>query len=190
MNPLEIAAMLAVVICVLLAVKRSLWQFPFGFLGTLLYLIVFWEARLYSSAVLQVFFMAVQGYGWWYWMRGDNGQRPPIRRSPPLWLALWCVCGLAFAWLLSEALGRWTDAKMALTDAAILGLSVVAQVLLDRKRLENWLVWAVINALSVWVYASQGLHVTAALYVFLFFNAFWGHWEWLRAYRQQAATAS
>lgn len=190
MNPLEIAAMVATVICVLLAVKRSLWQFPFGFLGTLLYLGVFWEARLYSSAVLQVFFAAVQGYGWWYWLRGDQGRRPPIRSTPPLWLAGYCIAGLAFAFAFSQLLERWTDARMAMTDASILGLSVVGQILLDRKRLENWLVWAAVNVLSVWVYAAQGLMVTAALYVFLFFNAFWGYWEWRREYRNTARPAS
>jgi len=187
MNPVEIAAMAAVVICVLLAVRRSLWQFPFGFLGTGLYLFVFWEARLYSSAILQIFFAAVQGYGWWYWLKGDNGRAPPIRSTPPAWLAGYCLAGLAFALLFSQGLERWTDARMALGDASILGLSVVAQVLLDRKRLENWLVWAVVNVLSVWVYAAQGLQVSAALYVFLFFNAFWGYWEWRRAYLKPAA---
>jgi nicotinamide mononucleotide transporter len=72
---------------------------------------------------------------------------------------------------------------MALADATIFALSIVAQVLLSRKRIENWPVWIVINAISVYVYASQGLWLYTALYVFFFFNAFWGWWEWRKEMR-------
>jgi nicotinamide mononucleotide transporter len=58
-DPLEIAATGFTLVCVILAVKRSLWQFPFGILGTALGFFVFWRAQLYSSAVLQPIFMAV-----------------------------------------------------------------------------------------------------------------------------------
>jgi nicotinamide mononucleotide transporter len=180
MQPLEIAATIFTLICVVLAVKRSLWQFPFGVVGTGLFFFVVFGQQLYANAALQLFFLGVQFYGWWYWLRGDQGHRPPIRSAGLPKVALLCAAALALAWGAASLLERLTDASMPLPDAAVFGLSVVAQFLLDRKRIENWPVWAIVNVLSVWLYASQGLWLFTALYVFFFFNAFWGWWEWRR----------
>jgi nicotinamide mononucleotide transporter len=188
-DPLEIAATAFTLLSVILSVKRSLWQFPTGLAGVTLGFFVFWRAELYSSAVLQPIFIAALAYGWWYWLRGDQSRAPPIRSTPVA--VVLGACGIALA---VAALGAWgleglTDARMALPDAAILALSVVAQLLLSLKRIENWPVWVVINAISVFVYGSQQLWLYAALYAFFFVNAFWGWWEWRREMRGQAGAS-
>ena len=194
-DPLEIAATAFTLVCVILAVKRSLWQFPTGIVGTGLGFFVFWNASLYSSAVLQPIFIAVQLYGWWFWIRGDNRRAPPIRMTPAPVLAGGVLAAIAIA-----AAGAWTlesygpaGVAMALPDAVILSLSIFAQILLSLKRIENWFVWIAVNALSVFVYGSQGLWLYAALYAFFFFNAFWGWWEWrkeLRSYPQPSGATT
>jgi nicotinamide mononucleotide transporter len=179
-DPLEIAATALTLVSVVLSVLRSLWQFPTGLAGVGLGFFVFWGAGLYASAVLQPIFLATLIYGWWYWLRGDADGAPPIRTTP---LAI--VLGACALALLLAAIGAWvldtlTDASMALADAAILALSIVAQLLLSLKRIETWPVWIAINALSVFVYASQQLWLYTGLYAFFFVNAFWGWWEWRR----------
>ncbi|MEQ1609604.1 MAG: nicotinamide riboside transporter PnuC [Hyphomonadaceae bacterium] len=188
-DPLELAATVLTLVSVILSVKRSLWQFPFGIAGTTLGFFVFWGAGLYSSAVLQPFFVAVLVYGWGYWLRGEDSRRPRIK-STKLWIVSGaCVGALALAAAAALALETYSDANMALGDASILALSVVAQILLSRKQIENWHVWILINAISIYVYASQALWLYTALYVFFFFNAFWGWWEWRREMRSyQSAT--
>lgn len=183
MDPLEIAATALTLVSVTLSVKRSLWQFPFGIAGTGLGFFVFWGAGLYSSAVLQPLFIAVLIYGWWYWLRGEDSRRPKIRSTHLGIVAAACAAALAVAAAAASALEAYTDANMVLGDASILALSVVAQILLSRKRIENWHVWIAINAISVYVYASQALWLYTALYAFFFFNAFWGWWEWRREMR-------
>ena len=182
-DPLEISATLLTLVCVVLAVKRNLWQFPTGILGTALGFFVFWQARLYSSAALQPVFVAVQIYGWWYWLRGEEQHRPKIRSTSPGIVIGACLIALGLAAAAAWALDAFTNANMALADASIFALSIVAQVLLSRKRIENWPVWIVINAISVYVYATQALWLYAALYAFFFFNAFWGWWEWRKEMR-------
>jgi nicotinamide mononucleotide transporter len=185
-DPLEIAATAFTLVSVILSVKRSLWQFPTGLAGVSLGFFVFWGAGLYSSAVLQPIFLAALIYGWWYWIRGDERKAPPIR-STPLWIVLGaCALALIIAAIGAWALESFTDANMALGDAIILALSVVAQVLLSRKRIETWPVWVAINAISIFVYGSQQLWLYTALYVFFFFNAFWGWWEWRKEMRDKA----
>jgi nicotinamide mononucleotide transporter PnuC len=73
-STLEIIAALLSLIAIILVVKRSMWNYPFGIAGVLLYVQVFYDAKLYSDALLQIYFIILQGYGWWNWMHHrDSG---------------------------------------------------------------------------------------------------------------------
>lgn len=183
-NPLELAATLVTLACVILGVKRNLWQFPVGIVGTAIFFVVVWQAQLWANAVLQVFFVFVQLYGWWYWLRGDKGSRPRIRSANRVQVAISVLIALLVAWAGSWALTEFTDYDLAFTDASTLSVSVVAQYLLDRKYLETWAVWLIVNVASIWLYGNAGMWLFTGLYVFFFFNAFWGRWEWQREMRK------
>lgn len=183
MSWLEILATSASLACVILAIYRKVWNYPIGIVGTIAFFFFFWKVGLYSSALLQIFFTAVQLYGWWYWLKGNKGTKPPITRVDRKWV----IGGVAAAGLFAIGLSLITGAmgaKMALADAAIFGLSVVAQFFLDRKKLENWTVWIGVNVISIYVYGSQGLALTTGLYVIFLFTAALGYWEWLKEYRK------
>jgi nicotinamide mononucleotide transporter len=186
-DPLEIAATALTLVCVILAVRRSLWQFPTGIAGSGLGFIVFWNAGLVSSAILQPLFIALQLYGWWFWLRGQDEAAPRIGRTAPATLIFACLGAVGLAGAGASILEALTPARLAFWDGAILCLSLVAQWLLSLKRIENWLVWIAVNALSVFVYGAQGLWLYCALYVFFFFNAIWGWWEWRRELRSYGA---
>lgn len=185
MSGIEIAATAATVLCVLLAVKRSILQFPIGLLATTLFFFVFASAQLYASAGLQIVFTAVQVYGWWYWLYGDRGHRPPITHLRVGRLMVASAAAIAASAVLGAGLNRATNANMALIDAQIFGLSLLAQFLLDRKKIENWFVWGLVDTLSVYVYLTQGLFATAGLYAALLINCVWGWSEWRRALLRQ-----
>jgi nicotinamide mononucleotide transporter len=182
----ELAATLVTLACVILGVKRSLWQFPVGIIGTAIFFVVVWRQQLWANAVLQVFFVFVQLYGWWYWLRGDHGGRPPIRTANRVQVAAAVIIALLAAWGGSAALTDYTDFDLSFTDASTLSVSVVAQYLLDRKYLETWPVWLIVNVASIWLYGHAGMWLFTGLYVFFFFNAFWGWYEWRKAMRTQA----
>jgi nicotinamide mononucleotide transporter len=187
---LDYVATFVTLACVILGVKRSLWQFPVGIVGTALFFIVVWRSHIYANAALQVFFVAVQFYGWWYWLRGTQGHRPPIRTTPPqIWLGACAVAVVIAVAVIAPILRAYTTTTTPLVDAHTFTLSVVAQFLLDRKRLESWWVWIAVNILSIWLYYQAQLWPFLALYVFFFFNAFWGWWEWRNAMRREAAPA-
>jgi nicotinamide mononucleotide transporter len=186
MSPLELAATLFTVVSVVLCVQRNIWLYPTGVVGTALYLGVFLSAHLYFSTVLQVFFIVVQFYGWWYWLRGDHGHAPRITR-----LGVWRTIALTVAVVaVSLVIGWWagraTAAASSLADASLTGASLLAQFLQDRKKLENWLVWAVVDVISTATYYGQGLQLTAALYAGLLVMTAWGAWEW---WKELKATA-
>src|SRR5262245_9003603 len=76
MGGVEIVAAALGVINVLLVVRRSSWNYPFGIVMVALYFFVFWSTKLYSDALLQIFFFVIQIYGWWAWVHArqvDHG---------------------------------------------------------------------------------------------------------------------
>jgi nicotinamide mononucleotide transporter len=188
MNPLEIIAVILGIANVGLLVRRSIWNYPFGMAMVALYLVIFWQARLYGEAGLQVFFFVVQGWGWWLWARaGGAHQLVTVRwmsaRERLTALALVAASSAGIGW----AMAHFTDAALPYADATIAGASVIAQLLLALRRVENWALWIAIDVLSVWVYLSRELYLTAGLYVAFLGLASAGLIAWARAARSGAA---
>lgn len=140
---------------------------PLAIVSSLLYFLVFWKSRLYGDAGLQLFFVAVAGWGWWQWLRGtdESGRALVVRRldARGRWTAL---AAIALAWPATALfLGRFTDTDVAWWDAFPTAASVVGQVLLGRKLVENWPTWLAVNVVATGLFAWKGLWLTSLLYV-------------------------
>ena len=192
MNPLEYAAAALGVINVTLVVRRTVWNYPFAIAMVSLYFFVFVETRLYSDALLQIFFLVVNLYGWRNWLQAKraSGGDIPVQllsgRERLLWLA-----GLALvstAWGL--AMDRYTDAAAPVVDAFVAGFSIGAQILLARRIVENWVLWIAVDLVAIGLYWSRGLQVTAGLYFIFLLLATTGLVEWLRSWRAQQRAAA
>jgi nicotinamide mononucleotide transporter len=187
-NPLEWVAAALGLINVALVISRSVWNYPFGILMVGCYFFVFYDARLYSDALLQIFFLAVQLYGWRNWLRtqGEFGEVVVERltwKARSVWLGATSLGCLGWGALM----GHLTDAVLPFADAAIAGLSVSAQLLLSIRRIESWLLWIGVDLLAVGVFASRGLVVTTCLYALFLVMAVIGLLNWRRAELRQAA---
>ena len=181
MGGIEIAAALLGVINVLLVVRRSVWNYPFGIAMVALYFFVFWEAKLYSDALLQIFFFLIQLYGWWAWLRADRVDHGVA--------VGWLTTGARLRWLAGTAvaiiiwgmgMARFTDAVAPFADATVAGLSVSAQVLQSLRKVESWVLWVTVDILAVGLFAWRGLQVTSALYGLFLILAVLGLVEWRR----------
>jgi nicotinamide mononucleotide transporter len=188
MNPLEYVAAGLGVINVALVVRRSVWNYPFGIAMVSLYFFVFFGARLYSDALLQIFFLVVQLYGWRSWLRArsESGEVPVVTLG---WRAraFWVLGTAAFSLAWGLGMARFTDAAAPLLDAVIAGTSVAAQLLMARRRIENWVLWILVDVAAIGLYASRGLEPTAWLYALFLLLSIAGLIDWLRALRRQRA---
>ena len=184
MNPIEIAAFILGLINVALVVRRSLWNYPFGILMVLLYGRIFFDAKLYSDSLLQIFFLAAQLYGWWHWSRTSARLgEVQVERMPRPHQALWAAGNVAAVLLWGTMMHLYTDAASPWWDAAVAMLSVSAQILQSRRYLESWAIWIVVDLLSIGLFASRGLWLTALLYTIFLVLAGWGLIAWRRAAR-------
>ena len=181
MAPLELAAAILGVVTVFLVVRRSVWNYPFALAMVALYFVVFYEARLYSDALLQIFFFAINVYGWWAWHRApqvEHGVKVVVmaRNSRLAWLAGTVGASLSWGFLMS----RLTDAAAPFADAAIAGTSISAQILQSLRRIETWMLWIVVDVGAIGLFWSRDLVVTAALYALFLIMSVAGLVEWKR----------
>jgi nicotinamide mononucleotide transporter len=190
MTRLEGIAVALGLINVALVVKRSVWNYPFGLAMVALYFFVFYEALLYSDALLQIFFFVVQIYGWRSWAAakksaGEVQVGTLDARGRVLWIAGTAIASLIWG----LAMARFTDAAAPLVDAGVAGTSVAAQVLLARRRIENWVLWILVDIVAIGLYWSRDLRVTSGLYAVFLVLATGGLVGWARALRDAKVPA-
>ena len=185
MQYLEWAAAALGLVNVALVVARSVWNYPFGIVMVTLYFFVFADARLYSDALLQIFFLVIQIYGWRNWLRSRGAVAGPVpvglltTRARLYWLV--ATAAAALAWGMGMA--RVSDAAAPMIDAAIAATSVSAQILLASRRVENWVLWIAVDVTAIGLFWSRGLEATSVLYAVFLVMASTGLYRWTRAAR-------
>lgn len=175
--------------CVWLCVREHIWNWPLGLANNVVFFALFWHSRLYADMGLQAVYFAFGVYGWWNWLYGgqQHGALKVTRTSVGEGLALAALTPLA-TWGLWLVLVETHDAAPFL-DSLTTVLSLVAQYLLCRKRLENWAVWIVVDAIYVPLYLSRHLHLTALLYAVFLVMCIYGLRAWLPARRAPVAAS-
>lgn len=184
MSAIELIAALLGLINVTLVVRRSVWNYPFGIAMVALYAVVFFRAKLYSDALLQLFFFTVQFWGWWAW-RGNQAAAGEIvvrRLSDRARLGWAAGCAVAIAgW--GALMHGLTDASYPWWDAGVATMSVAAQILMIRRFVENWWLWIAVDVVAIGLYAAKALWPTTALYAVFLMLATWGLLHWNRVRR-------
>jgi nicotinamide mononucleotide transporter len=184
MSPLECVAVLLGLINIILIIRRSLWNFPVGIVMVALYCFIFAQAKLYSDAGLQVFFLIVQAYGWFSWSQNKEAHGEIIVEPISIKaLALWITCAVLATFIWGAIMHNYTNASYPYWDAAIAMFSVAAQIMMTRRYLENWWLWIGINSISIPLYILKGLNLTAGLYGVFLVLAIVGLIDWRRQSR-------
>ena len=181
---LELVAFVLAVLMVVFNMRVNPLGWPLAIVSSALYFLLFWNSKLYGDASLQIFFVVIAFWGWWQWLRGtaDDGSALKVRelRLSQRWQLL---AALALAWPATGLfLKNFTDTDVPWWDAFPTAASVIGQWLLGRKYVENWLVWIVVNVVSVGLFAYKGLWLTVILYgIFIVMSVFgWRAWRRLQ----------
>jgi nicotinamide mononucleotide transporter len=184
---LEIAGTLTTILGIWLTTRRLLICWPVVLAADVLYLVVFYRARLFSDALLQIFFVAFTLYGWFHWWRGV--QQEGDVRIEPLTLRGW-IAGLAAGAVGAVLLGQLMvhiGAALPHLDAALTSYSLVASWWGARKHIANWWLWIAVDLIYIGEYIYKDLRLTALLYAGLVALAVRGRRDWRRAEAAQHA---
>jgi nicotinamide mononucleotide transporter len=178
---LENAGVVTTVLGIWLTTRRLLICWPITLAADIIYLIVFYRARLFSDALLQLFFTAFTLYGWWHWWRGIR-EEGEVRVEPLSMRGL--LAGLAVGAVGAVLLGSLMmriGAALPHLDAALTSYSLVASWWQARKHIANWWIWIVVDVIYVGEYLYKDLRPTALLYAGLVGLAVLGSRDWRRA---------
>lgn len=180
-TPLELISFILSVITVALNIRQLHWAWLFSILSSGLYAVVFLDARLYGDMGLQFVFILVSIWGWHLWLWGDSGRKVPAVS----YLSAWGRGASVLAWLLGFAMLAWflrtfTDTDVPHADGFLTAGSLLGQVLLSRKKVENWFVWILVDILYVGLYIYKNLMLTAVLYGVFVLMALMGWRAWRR----------
>ncbi|HEY8607950.1 MAG TPA: nicotinamide riboside transporter PnuC [Noviherbaspirillum sp.] len=184
-TPLELVSFLLAATTVILDIRQVHWAWLFAILSSATYAVVFFGARLYGDMALQFVFIVVSAWGWHQWLRGGAEHRGlRVTRLGSGGIALAMASWLLGFLLIALFLRAFTDTDVPWIDGFLTSGSLVGQLLLSRKKLENWHVWIVVDLLYVGLYLYKNLMLTAILYGLFVLLALVG----LRAWRDAAAT--
>ena len=176
-------------ISIVLAGRNNMHSWWLGVVGCSMFAALFYSVNLYADVALQLFFIVTCVIGWLQWRRGAGGGALPIARAS-LRALLWMAgVGLLATLGYGLMLQAWTNAYAPFIDSSVLMFSIVAQLLLMGRRLETWPFWLLVNTISVPLYASRGLYLTAVLYAAYWLNALLSWFFWRRRMRAQDAAS-
>lgn len=175
LNWLEVFAVFTSYVCTYLCVVERRINYPIGAVSNAAYCVLFAQWGLVGSSFVTGYLTFSLVYGWFRW-RDDENTRP-VTLMDYRWLpAYLAVAGAAFIGALY--LYPLFNQPVVWTDAVILVGSVIAQLMLDNKKLENWIVWAVVNVFAIYTYFHQGLALAGFQYIFFLLNVFYGFYMW------------
>lgn len=188
-NWFELIAAFTGFICVYLNAKENVWGWPISIISSFCYIFIFYEDTFYADMALQVVFILVGFYGWYEWLYGGTQQEAlEITRISRSQAVLSLVAGVVFSALVAYLLSTQTDAQQPIIDSTLTVFSLIAQYLLARKILENWVIWIGVDIFYVPVFLGRDRHVTAALYSTYLILAVMGYLQWRKRQAMQKQT--
>ncbi len=188
---IEFTGLVAGLICVWLLIRQNIWTWPVGIFYVLISLWVFFQARLYADLGLHIVFLVLNCYGWWFWLRGgeDGAQEVSVTTTAPMRLIGVVAVALGAAYASGSWFAANTDAALPYWDNTTTMLSLAAMWLSTRKRLENWVLWFVVDVIATGVYYYKGLYFYAVLYFVYCGLAVQGWLSWRASMRAPAEKA-
>ena len=139
------------ILCVWLAAKNNIWNWPIAIVSVIIYIFIFFDSKLYADMGLQFYFFGMNIYGWYFWSKQRNNK----------------------------------EESFPFIDSFCTACSLIAQVFLARKVLQNWLIWIFVDAIYVGVYFSKDLYATGLMYALYIVIATIGYLDWKKIYREQ-----
>lgn len=163
---------------VLLAKANKIWLYPAGIASTLLSVYILLLAGLYAESLLNVYYVVMSIYGWWYWIKKKNA--PPVSVSycnRKDWVTVLAIVVLSFV-LLTAALKYFTSSTVPVWDAWVSATAWAGMWLLSKRKIENWVLLNISNLFAIPLLLHKQLPLFAALTLFLFIVAVFGYYKW------------
>ena len=178
----EVLGVVFSVLYLFLSIRQNILLWPIGMISAVLYMVVFFQSKIYADMGLNAYYFLISIYGWMIWKKGWKGgkERPVSRIRKKMALLLLAVTSLTFLGI-ALLLKTYTDSPIPYWDALTTAMSFTATWMLARKILEHWIVWIVVDLISMALYLYRGLYPTMFLFAIYTSMAVIGYLQWKKA---------
>jgi nicotinamide mononucleotide transporter len=185
---IEIFGVVTGIVYVILEVKQNRLLWPLGIITSAAYVYIFFTGQFYADMGLQVYYVLISIYGWYFWSRGgtkaEKEELPVVRITRQQLILLFLT--FIGSWVgIYFLLANYTDSTVPLGDSFTTALAIVATWMLTRKIIEQWFLWIIANVVSIGLYIYKGLYPTVILYAVYAGMAVYGYLEWKRSMLKQ-----
>jgi nicotinamide mononucleotide transporter len=182
---LEWLGFITTIACIYLAAKANIWNWPISIISIVISAILYFDSHLFGDFILQFYFLFTAFYGWWFWLqKKKEEEKPIISIGAKHWLLIVAAI-IVLTLLLGFILDRYTPTNVPYEDGFCTAVSFVAQIMLTRKILQNWVLWIVVDICYVPLLVYKNLNLYAVLYAILVIIALKGYSDWRKTYREQ-----
>jgi len=169
-------------VAIYLQIKQNVWYWLISIIMVSMYIYIYIGARLYADMSLQVYYLIISFYGWYMWLFGKqvNSHKTELDVSITLRKQRYvlAIISVALFFIIAWFLIQFTNSDLPYWDSFTTSLSFVATWMLARKKIENWLVWIIVDAVSIGIYIYKDLYPTAVLFFCLTLLAIVGYRKW------------
>ncbi len=185
---IEIVGTILSILYVFLSIKQNIWLWPTGIISSLFYCYIFFDSKIYADMSLQVYYVVVSIYGWYFWIKKTNVNNEtklnPQKISYNMAIILLLTTGILFL-IISQILINFTDSVIPYLDAFTTSASFIATWMLVKKYIEHWFIWIVVDTLSIGIYFYKELYFTVFLYIVYSLMAIVGYIEWKKSLKNE-----
>lgn len=168
--------------------KKQLWFY--GLITSGLYVYVCLVAGIYADMGINIYYVIISIYGWVIWSSRSKKTKKELHISYTTQkegVLILIATVLLFSFI-AFVLKMYTDSTIPYWDAFTTSASITATWMLARKKIEHWLIWIVVDAISIGLYIYKGLYPTSILFLVYTILAFVGYIEWKKKCQVQAQT--
>ena len=178
MSTLEIIGFICGVVGVYLTMKENIYCFPVGIINVSISLVLFYSQKLYADSLQQIVYFFLISYGWLKWDTSKNEVAILVSKSSKKLLIKVVLLASGLSLLLGSLLQHFTDASFPWIDSSATSASFVAQWLIAKKKIENWVIWMLVNITYIGIYLNKHLYLYAILFFIYLALAIWGYSSW------------
>lgn len=167
---------------VILITYKVLAAWIFAALSSVLYIYLCYSNRLYLESILQVFYFGMAIYGWFMWTSDDDTKDVTVIQWPLKYHLYNVLISGALMLLFGYIFDQYSNQANPYLDAFTTIFSLMATFMVAKKVLENWIYWIIIDAFSVYLFASRGLYMTSVLFILYTLIAIFGYFSWKKQF--------
>jgi len=188
---LELLGMIFGLLAVWYLIKENILTWPAGIIYIFISFVIFYRTKLYADLALHFVFLALNIYGWYFWIKGRKEESElPVTTISNKFLAIitgLCVIGI---WIMGTLFEKYTDAAVPYWDSATTVLSLAGMWLTARKKIENWYFLIIVDILATGIYIYKEIYFYATLYGIYIVLASMGYFSWKKSLDSVAAARS